>query len=1153
MQIYETLYRDPRTSSLANNGQARLNAASDDRATRELRAELETFVCDGEFERALDRILSDYLSHVAQPRQVAAWVSGFFGSGKSHLLKMLTHLWANTPFEDGATPRSLVHDLPKEIEANLRELDTLASRSGKPLVAASGPMPEGRSDQVRLTVLGILLRGCDMPTLYAPANFCLWLRDAGHLDRVRTSVEAAGKDWENELRNNLYASPVIAKAVLAADPNFASDERSARETIRQMFPNPTGDISTDELIHMAKRVLAPDGGELPYTILVLDEVQLFIGESDARSVGIQEVAEAICTKLDSRVLLVAAGQSALNATPYLQKLQDRFRIRVQLNDADVEAVTRKVLLRKKASAEDAVEACLDKHAGEVAKHLQGTKIAPRNTDDSIRVTDYPLLPARRRFWEACFRQFDKQGTYGQLRSQLHIIFDGLKKICDKPLGHVIPADHLYDMLAGDLARSGTLPNEIHSRIEELATDKTPEGDLRRRICATIFLIGALPQDQGVDLGVRSTAATIAELLLEDLGAGSATLRQRIEKQLEWLVANGKVMQIDDAFRMQTTEGAAWEAMYHEQYGRIRNREDEIAGERDQRFAGAVQEAVRTVKLSHGDAKIRRDITLHRGQQAPPPSTGDILVWLRDEWSVAKGEFTAAAQRAGAEDPTIHVLLPRKAADDLKSLIAEVKASQHVLDNKGAVQTREGEDARQSMQTRHKVAEAKLDALISDVMTAAIVLKGGGAEEHGVSLPQKIESAARASLARLFPEFKHADHRAWEAALKRAREGSGQPFGAVGWDKPAAEHPVVKETLRAVGAGATGTAVRKELEAPPFGWPRDAIDTALIALHRDGHLRASLNGQSLRPGELDQNKITRTEFRAESTQPLSAEQRLALKSLLQEANIPAKSGEEEAATLKFLSELIALARRAGGEAPLPAPPNTAAIEDMQTSSGNDLLWAVYNAKDALRQHLADWRAKADLVAKRRPAWDALKRLARNAEGLPEFASVKTEIDAIESGRRLLANPDPVEPLRKTLADALRKAVTATHKDLVEAHAAAEGSLTGDPAWQSLDAGERQALLTQHGLDAPPPPDLGTDELLINALDRQSLEARRNLLDALPARVDRAREEAAKKAQPKARTVKLLRTTVTTEAEVNEWVEEQRKRLLEELKTGPIIIA
>ena len=138
MKIYELLDRDPRTSRLANNGQARITDTSDAKARAELRAEIETFVCDGQFGDALQRILDRYLANLGTPRQDSAWISGFFGSGKSHLLKMLTHLWVNTAFEDGSTARSLVRGgLPDEVEAQLRELDTHARRTGKPAMAAA--------------------------------------------------------------------------------------------------------------------------------------------------------------------------------------------------------------------------------------------------------------------------------------------------------------------------------------------------------------------------------------------------------------------------------------------------------------------------------------------------------------------------------------------------------------------------------------------------------------------------------------------------------------------------------------------------------------------------------------------------------------------------------------------------------------------------------------------------------------------------------------------------------------------------------------------------------------------------------------------------------------------------------------------------------
>ena len=400
MKIHDLLDRDPRGARLANNGQARIDG-DDDRGTRVLREELSTFVCDGKFGDALRRILDRYLSNLGSARQDAAWVSGFFGSGKSHLLKMVAHLWRNTEFADGATARSLAAaSLPDDVVASLRELDTQAQRVGQTPVAAAGTLLGG-NEWVRRTVLEIILRARGWPAQYAQARFCSWLLDEGRLDAVRGAVEAAGKDWHREL-NNLYVSPFLAQAVIDAVPGFAGDVPGARQAIHSQFPPTRVDITTEEFVDIARRALS-GGGELPHTVLVLDEVQQYIGDDEARSSAITELAEAVQTRFDGRVMLIGAGQSALSAdTPYLAKLRDRFVIRVELTDADVEAVTRKVLLRKKPTAVPAIEKLFETHAGEVARHLQNTRIGARAEDERHRVEDYPLLPTRRRFWEACF-------------------------------------------------------------------------------------------------------------------------------------------------------------------------------------------------------------------------------------------------------------------------------------------------------------------------------------------------------------------------------------------------------------------------------------------------------------------------------------------------------------------------------------------------------------------------------------------------------------------------------------------------------------------------------------------------------------------------------------------------------------------------------
>ena len=226
MKIKDTLQRDPASHPLVNQGQARIPDSRDERTQAELRGELETFVCEGQYADGMQKIIRSFLDNIGKTSQRGAWVSGFFGSGKSHLLKMLCHLWQDTSFPDGATARSLVPSMPDDLRALLRELDTAGKRSGG-LIAAAGALPSGTTDNVRLTILSILLRAVGLPEQYPQARFCLWLHSQGQFDKVKAAVEASGKTFEREL-NNLYVSGPIARAVMATDANFAASEAEAK-------------------------------------------------------------------------------------------------------------------------------------------------------------------------------------------------------------------------------------------------------------------------------------------------------------------------------------------------------------------------------------------------------------------------------------------------------------------------------------------------------------------------------------------------------------------------------------------------------------------------------------------------------------------------------------------------------------------------------------------------------------------------------------------------------------------------------------------------------------------------------------------------------------------------------------------------------------
>jgi len=113
--------------------------------------------------------------------------------------------------------------------------------------------------------------------------------------------------------------------------------------------------------------------------VVLDEVQQYIGEDSQRSMDVQETVEACCKNIGGKLLFIGTGQTAVTGTSNLKKLEGRFTIRIELSDADVDAVIRQVILAKKPEAKAPIEQMMHTNLGEISRHLAGTTIGHRRT------------------------------------------------------------------------------------------------------------------------------------------------------------------------------------------------------------------------------------------------------------------------------------------------------------------------------------------------------------------------------------------------------------------------------------------------------------------------------------------------------------------------------------------------------------------------------------------------------------------------------------------------------------------------------------------------------------------------------------------------------------------------------------------------------
>jgi hypothetical protein len=1144
MKNREIFQRDPAMTKILNDGVAAVVEVFSPKEYETLRYELEHFVCEGQYKEGLIRILEAYLGNIDSTSQPAAWVSGFFGSGKSHLLKMLRHLWVDTKFADGATARGIVQ-LPQEVGDLFKELSMFGKRYGG-LHAASGTLPSGSGNSVRLPVLSIIFRSKGLPETVPEARFCLWLHKNGIYDQVRGIVEVAGRDFISELQH-LYVSPVLSKALMEADPGFAPDEKQARVTLRVQFPK-VDDVSTADFIRLIREVLAV-GGQVPCTVLVLDEVQLFIGDSAQRSTDVQEVVEALCKQLDSRVMFIGAGQTALaGSVPLLQRLRGRFTIPIELSDLDVETVTRRVVLAKKADTIKVIQECLAAHAGEIDRQLAGTAIASRTEDRVTIVDDYPLLPVRRRFWEHALRAVDVPGTTAQLRTQLRIVHDAIREIAERPLGTVVPADFIFEQLQPDFLRTGILLREIDETIRKF-DDGTVDGKLKRRLCGLIFLIRKLPREPNVDIGLRATPEMLADLLVSDLSNDGVAFRKEIPGILDKLVEDGTLIKLDDGYSLQTRESSEWDREFRNRQSRWLNDLSGISNKRSALLAAAFNEVVGKIKLLHGKSKESRKLMLYFGEQEPVIKGREVSVWVRDEWGESESTVVNNARSAGVDSSVIYIFVPK---EDIKKVIADYEASKATIEFKGTPNTDPGREAREAMSARMREAEVRRDEIIRQVINKSKVFQGGGTERLELTLTAKVQASAEASLDRLFPNFREADHDRWDKVIDRAKNGDEAALQAVGWNDKPEKHLVCSAVLTAIGSGKKGREIRAEFEDSPYGWPRDAVDACLIVLHTIGHVRAVNNGIPLATGQLDQNKIPVTDFRVEIA-TLDAGQKIKLRKLFQTAGINCKPGEESVQANQFLVKLAELAINAGGDPPLPVRPSTIHIDNLRTLAGNEQLVEILHQYDLLTQQYNNWGTAAELAARRKPAWEMLCKLLNHAGILAEVADLLKQVDAVRDERLLLDSSDPAPAIQKSVVTHLRTAVNKAYGDFMAIFNREKSELEVGENWSHLTLEQQKQILRDEALDTLPELDVSDDTALLRSLEKCPLASWKTRTQALPQQFKNAALAAAKLLEPKTQQVHLTSATLKTPEDVKAWIGKTEQDILAKLANGPVVIS
>lgn len=1142
MKNKELFTLNPEQVNLKNEGVAKIRAINEKEDLTIVEYELKTFVCEGEYHEGLKKILEFYLQNYSSSEQPAFWVSGFYGSGKSHMVKMASYLWNDFEFPSGKTARS-IKPLPQDIQDLFVEIDRKQKVQGK--LSIAGTLRDFPSKDIRYSFLQIFLNSLGLPQQYHHFKFVHWLKREGIYDGVQAILETGNKNLKTEIER-IFVSTALAKAVLELKPEMADSEAKLLELFRAQFSR-VETIGREDFVKTIREEILPlfFGEKIPCTLIILDEVQQFIGTDADLTFDVQLLAEDLCSRFDGKFLLVGTGQNALTDTKDLQKLMARFRAPIQLTNTDIQTVIRKTILDKKASSITPLNAKLDASSGEISRNLEGSVFGYLTEDKTNLVADYPLLPSTRKFWYKVLQVVDVAGTSGQLRNQLRLIDDSLKTIAEKEVGEIVPADFIFTQTRADLIQAGLLLNDTSNLIQG---KKAQGGDaeIEGRILSAVFLLDQITSNIS-DTGLKSNENTIADLLIDNLNSNSDSFRTKIKGLVKKLVDEKVLMPINDEFKLQTKIGAEWEQEFTKQYIKLNNSgDDQIQSLRREKIITHFKEKTKSISVTQGTSRIVREFDLW-DKDTLPNTEHKLNLWIRDGWFENETSVENEIRAAGNNAPLAYAFVKKFRDPELRTEIIKYIAAGLAINAMGLPSTPEGEQAKKSMETRQSQAKSAIQDLIEKICGESIVFLAGGNKVQSGTIKENIQEALNSIADRQFPEFNgKADYLNWGQALAKALAGNPDALNAINYSGDIDKHPVASEILRFMGnSSKTGKDIRNQFMKSPYGWPQDAIDTLLIMLKNMQHI-------STTETDLKVAKINQASFKKE-VHILSAKDKIAIRKLLQDGGVTCPPNHEIFPySNDYLDKLKTLAGQVGGDAPRPEPISIDFIKEIENKEGNERLLDILQQKDTLNSKYTDWSAKAKLVGEREPKWNLLVDLINHAPDEPEIDKLKTETSAIRDNRLLLQEPDLIQSILTALSDKLLSILNMRKEQYKVLYDSLMADLQANPFFSKLTPGQKHSILAKHQLLVKPEIKMLDPHALLNQLNKASLYNWDTKLAALPGQFQSGLEDAILLSAPQAKTYSLPRKTISSQAEIDNYISELKGELEKLLQVSSSII-
>ncbi len=513
--------------------------------------ELEEYVVTEELLKHFYSFFKAYKSGIdSRTEKIGVWISGFYGSGKSHFLKIISYLLENKNvngkpavdyFDNKISDKKLLDDIKL---AGQVPTDVILFN-----IDSKNENINGSKDKILDVFEKVFNEKLGLSTTPFVAEIERILIEEGKYEEFKGEFQKiCGKNWEDK-RNAIQMVEDEFAETYSKVLNKSIEE--GRNIISRTEANYT--LSIEKFSQRVREYIESKGNN-HHVLFLVDEIGQYISSDSTMMLNLQTIVEDLAIECGGKAWVIVTSQRAIdsytNVIGYdFSKIQGRFNTKLSLSSSDVDEVIKKRVLEKTQEAEDTLKMMYEKEESSIRNLVTFKNAAYQQVYDDAEdfANTYPFIPYQFKLLQDVFTAIRKSAFAGMHmsngeRNLINAFQESAKANKDKEIGALIPFNCFYDtietMMEPQITRVINHANDLKNRdiLKQVDVD----------ILKILFLLKNIKE-------VPTNIDNISTLYVSNIKDDKIAIKNEVTEALRRLEAQTLIQRNNDEYKFLTDE------------------------------------------------------------------------------------------------------------------------------------------------------------------------------------------------------------------------------------------------------------------------------------------------------------------------------------------------------------------------------------------------------------------------------------------------------------------------------------------------------------------------------------------------------------------------------------------------------------------------